>query len=85
MRLENHTRILFSDNFKTSCGVVGGRADKDLEDCILGAVTTGGCDGFIDEECEYLGEDTGFSAPPGELTNAVECQDYCKGFQVNEI
>merc|ERR1711892_809515 len=72
---------LFSDNFKNTCDIVGGRVDKTLEDC-TGSVTVGGCDAFIDEECEYLGEDSGFSAPPGELTSAVECQDYCKGFQV---
>merc|ERR1712013_123869 len=68
---------LFSDNYKTSCGVIGGRADKSLEDC-TGSVTVGGCDAFIEEECEYLGEDSGFSAPPGEFTSPVECEGYRK-------
>jgi len=72
---------LFSDNYKTSCDIIGGRADKSLEDC-TGSVTVGGCDAFIEEECEYLGEDSGFSAPPGEFTSPVECEGYCKGFQV---
>merc|ERR1719317_481119 len=72
---------LFSDNYKTSCDIIGGRADKSLEDC-TGSVTAGGCDAFIEEECEYLGEDSGFSAPPGEFTSPVECEGYCKGFQV---
>ena len=74
--------LLSSESYKTSCGVIAGRADKSLEDCI-GAVTTGGCEAFIEEECEYLGEDSGFSAPSGELTNAAECEGYCKGFEVN--
>ena len=74
-------RLVCSDNYKTSCGVIGGRADKSLEDC-TGSVTVGGCDAFIEEECEYLGEDSGFSAPPGEFTSPVECEGYCKGFQV---
>ena len=73
-----------SDDYKTSCGVIGGRADKSLEDC-TGAVTVGGCDAFIDEECEYLGEDAGFNVPPGEITSAVKCQDFCRDFQVHAL
>merc|ERR1719450_1624209 len=72
---------LFSEPYKTSCGVIGGRADKTLEDC-TGSVVAGGCDYFIDEQCDYLGEESGFSAPPGEVTSAAECEGYCKGFQV---
>ena len=66
------------------CDVVGGHADKDLEDCV-GSVTAKACDAFIDEECDYLGEDSGFSPPPGEITEAVECQSFCKGFQVQLV
>ena len=43
-----------------------------LQDCILGNVADGGCDAFIQEECDYEGENTGFSSPPGEITNPTE-------------
>ena len=53
-----------------------------MQDCILGNVADGGCDAFIEEECDYEGQDTGFSAPPGQITNPTECEDHCLTWQV---
>ena len=53
-----------------------------LQGCILGDVADGGCDAFIQEECDYKGQETAFSAPPGQITNPTECEDHCLTFQV---
>ena len=75
--------MFFRSNTRSECDIVAGSPDQNLNDCLLGDITVGGCDGFIYEECDYYGEDTGFSAPPGEITNPVECEEYCLLFQVN--
>ena len=62
--------------------MVGGRPDQSLADCLLGSISEGACDSFIDEECDYWGEETGFSPPAGEITNVEECEELCRGFQV---
>ena len=67
---------------RSSCGVLGGAPGQSVEECLLGDVTLGGCDAFIEEECDYHGGDTGFSAPEGEITNPRECEEYCLLFQV---
>lgn len=53
-----------------------------LQDCIFGDTTDGGCDDFLQQECEYEGQDTGLSPPPGQITNPTECQLYCRDNQV---
>ena len=67
---------------RSSCGVMGGAPGQSVEECLLGEVTDGGCDAFVEEECDYHGGDTGFSAPEGEITNPRECEEYCLLFQV---
>ena len=62
--------------------VLGGAPGQSVEECLLGDVTDGGCDAFVEEECDYHGGDTGFSAPEGEITNPRECEEYCLLFQV---
>ena len=63
--------------------MLGGAPGQSVEECLLGDVTDGGCDAFIEEECDYHGGDTGFSAPGGEITNPRECEEYCLLFQVS--
>ena len=65
-----------------SCGVSAGPADISLSDCVSGDVTEATCDSFVEEECEYLGEDTGFGPPAGEITEAEECKEFCRDIQV---
>ena len=62
--------------------MLGGAPGQSVEECLLGDVTLGGCDAFVEEECDYHGRDTGFSAPEGEITNPRECEEYCLLFQV---
>ena len=54
-----------------------------LQDCILGDVADGGCDAFIKEECKYFGQETAFSAPPGQITNPTECEEHCLTWEVS--
>ena len=63
--------------------MIGGRADTDLAQCLPGQGSVDGCDGFVEEECEYLADDTGLSPPAGEVTDVYICQDLCKSFQVS--
>merc|ERR1711953_475357 len=69
---------LWRDNPRTSCAVVSGPPSLDLELCLVGSITTAGCDGYVEEECEFLGSDTGFSMTPGEIVSAVDCEEYCR-------
>ena len=48
----------------------------------MGDIIDRSCDAFFDEECEYHGHDIGVSAPAGEVTNVIECEEYCHLFQV---
>ena len=66
---------LWKDSPRTSGGVVSGPPSLDL--CMVGSITTAGCDGYVEEECEFLGSDTGFTSPPGEILSAVECGELC--------
>ena len=69
---------LWRDNPRTACSLVSGPPSLDLELCLLGSITTAGCGGFVEEECEFLGRDTGFSMAPGEIISAVDCEEYCR-------
>ena len=69
---------LWRDNPRTSCAVVSGPPSLDTEQCITGSITTAGCDGYVEEECDFLGSDTAFTSTPGEIVSAVECGDFCK-------
>ena len=75
-------KLYSSGQARSSCGTIAGSPAQSVEECILGEVTDGGCDAFIEEECDYHGGDTGFSAPEGEITNPRECEEYCLLFQV---
>ena len=73
--------IFFSGNERGECGVVAGSPDQSVEDCVIGDVINAACDGFMYEECDYYGEDPdGVSAPPGQITNPTECEEYCQLF-----
>ena len=74
-------KLYSSGQARSSCGTIAGSPAQSVEECILGDVTDGGCDAFIDEDCDYHGGDTGFSAPEGEITNPTECEEYCLLFQ----
>ena len=74
--------LFFRGNTRSDCDIVAGSPEQNLNDCLVGDITIGGSDEFIYEECDYYGEDTGFSAPPGEITNPIECEEYCLLFQV---
>merc|ERR1712110_201493 len=68
---------LWKDNPRTSCAVISGPPDLDLELCWVGDIATEACDGYVEEECEFLGSDTGFSIVDGEIISAEKCQEYC--------
>ena len=69
---------LWKNNPRTSCAVVSGPPTLDMEQCLTGSIITAGCDGYVEEECEFLGSDTGFTSSPGEIISAVECGELCK-------
>ena len=69
-------------NSRSKCDTVGGSPDQSLDTCILGDSPDTGCDGFIYEECDYHGQDAGFTPPPGEIVDATECMEFCQLFQV---
>ena len=72
----------FSGNERGQCGTVAGSPDQSVENCVNGEIINGACDGFMYEECDYYGEDPdGVSAPPGQITNPTECEEYCQLFQ----
>jgi len=72
---------LYSGNSRSNCGIVAGVPEQSLQDCLLGDITDGGCGAFLYEECQYHGQDTGLSAPAGQVTNALECEEYCQLFE----
>ena len=69
---------LWRDNPRTSCDLVSGPPSLDLELCLLGSITTAGCGGFVEMQCEFLGSDTGFTMAPGEIISDVDCEEYCR-------
>merc|ERR1712110_1284687 len=71
---------LWKDNPRTSCAVVSGPPTLDVEQCLTGSIITAACDGYVEQECEFLGSDTFFSTVPGEVVSAVECGQICKVF-----
>jgi len=69
---------LYKDNPRTSCSVLSGPPNIDVEQCLVGSVDDAGCGAFVEEECEFLGKETSFTAQPGEIIKETECEDYCK-------
>ena len=68
----------------TSCGLLGGSPGQSVYDCVLREARSGCCDAFVEEGCDYHGGDTGLSAPEGEITNPLECEQYCQLLQVGQ-
>ena len=73
---------IFRKNARSTCEIIAGSPTQSLQDCVMGEIIDGSCDAFFDEECEYHGHDIGVSAPAGEVTNVIECEEYCHLFQV---
>ena len=71
---------LWRDNPRTSCALVSGPPTLDVDQCLTGSIINAGCDGYVEEECEFLGSDTAFSSNPGEILSAVECGHFCKNW-----
>jgi len=63
----------------SQCEIVAGSPNEDLEQCFH--VHDNSCATFVEENCSYNGTDTGFSAPPGQMSTPEECEAHCKLFQ----
>ena len=62
--------------------MVSGSPYQSVEECITDDLVNG-CDGFIHEECDFFGGDTGYSAEPGQIIDPEDCEEWCLTFEVN--
>jgi len=62
---------------RSDCENYSGSPDQNVEDCLLGDNLPQVCDSFISEECVFTGRETGFSAPPGQTPEPLDCQEHC--------
>ena len=65
------------------CDVIAGSPQTNVDTCINSDGED--CDAFIDDECEYDGNDTGFSSDPGHITDPASCQSHCQIFEVKYL
>ena len=54
--------------------------DTELSDCIQKDNLDNTCDLFLQENCQYSGNEV-FRAEPGSVIDAFECQEFCKLFE----
>ena len=74
------TFLLYSEDNRSSCKIVGGSPYQSYEDCL--GDNSEPCDVFYEENCQYYGRDVYLSPPYGEMKTAEECQDRCKLWKV---
>ena len=76
----DQTCQLLSRDFRQNCKVVGGARNSDLDACLNSDLN--GCNAFIEESCDFIGDDLAFSPPDGEISNPYECEEICQTFEL---
>ena len=66
-------------DYRSNCPIMGAPVDAAVEECEDVVLDT--CSGFLEEDCDYLGQGLDLDPPDGEISDPLVCQALCQNFQ----
>ena len=64
---------IFRADTRIQCNIVGGSVEQNLEGCLYGDNLWGGCDSFLEKDCQY----TGTEMMTQEMDGPSYCEEFC--------